>query len=162
MRFLSSAFSPQSTSLSLSLSLSFTEWAAISFGGHKSVTALKMTDTACWSHGQEREASRCYKVDKLTHTPIHAQQTHTHTHTHTRTQTMRNEIPLLVSPIEEHFVSGLVVLNFIVYACDQQRRWRRRWRRRLGNHFVDCCLFFFYFFFFSFRSHFGPLCGSKT
>jgi len=40
-----------------------------------------MTDTACWSHGQEREASRCYKVDGLTHTPIYAQQTNTQTHT---------------------------------------------------------------------------------
>jgi len=30
--------------------------------GHKSGTALKMTDTASWSHGQEREANHGYKA----------------------------------------------------------------------------------------------------
>jgi len=80
MRFLSSAFlllnfPPSSLHSALhSFPLSISLRAAISFGGHKSVTALKMTDTACWSHGQEREASRCYKVDKPTHThQIHTQ-----------------------------------------------------------------------------------------
>lgn len=55
-------------------------------GGHESVTALKMTDTACWSHGQEREASHTKQTNKHTHTlQTYTQLTHTtdtHTHTH--------------------------------------------------------------------------------
>lgn len=57
----------------LSLSLSLFE------GRHESVTALKMTDTACWSHGQEREASPCHKTAHNKHTHRYTTNTHTHT-----------------------------------------------------------------------------------
>lgn len=67
----------------LSLPLSPNLSVSLYEGRHESVTALKMTDTACWSHGQEREASRCHKT---------AHNKHTHT------QTLRNEIPALMSP----------------------------------------------------------------
>lgn len=62
--------------LSLHLSVSLYE------GRHESVTALKMTDTACWSHGQEREASRCHKTAHNKHTHRYITNTHTHVHRH--------------------------------------------------------------------------------